>query len=125
MSARDTWIRIATFVGVTYAWSWIFMYMAIAAGEITLLPAFGGMWSPFVGILVTRLIFPDGRRRGSLSGLGWKWGKTRWRYGTSRWFRKWRCHGEHGALVQGTAGYCGRPGGHSARYCGIAYPNDV
>ena len=84
MSARDTWIRIATFVGVTYAWSWIFMYMAIAAGEITLLPAFGGMWSPFVGILVTRLIFPDGRRRGSLSGLGWKWGKTRWQ--VTSWF---------------------------------------
>jgi len=84
MSARDTWIRIATFVGVTYAWSWIFMYMAIAAGEITLLPAFGGMWSPFVGILVTRLIFPDGRRRGSLSGLGWGWGKTRWQ--VTSWF---------------------------------------
>ena len=84
MSARDTWIRIATFVGVTYAWSWIFMYMAIAAGEITLLPAFGGMWSPFVGILGTRLIFPDGRRRGSLSGLGWGWGKTRWQ--VTSWF---------------------------------------
>jgi len=78
MTPRDIWIRIATFVAVTYAFSSIFMYMVIASGEITVLTAFGGMWSPFVGVLVTRLIFPDGRRRGSLAGLGWGWGKTRY-----------------------------------------------
>ena len=78
MTPRDIWIRIATFVAVTYAFSSIFMYMVISSGEITALTAFGGMWSPFVGVLVTRLIFPDGRRRGSLAGLGWGWGKTRY-----------------------------------------------
>ncbi|MFH1689962.1 MAG: hypothetical protein ABIE42_06955 [Candidatus Eisenbacteria bacterium] len=83
-SRRDTWGRIATFVGVTYAWSFIFMGMAIKSQEITLVSAFGGMWSPFVGILVPRLIFPDGRRRGSLGGLGWGWGKTRWQ--VTSWF---------------------------------------
>jgi membrane protease YdiL (CAAX protease family) len=75
---RAVWIRVATFVGVTYVWSSIFMYMAISAGTITVAAALGGMWSPFVGLLVTRIVFPDGRRRGSLGGLGWKWGKTRW-----------------------------------------------
>lgn len=84
LSRRDTWIRIATFVGVTYVWSFIFMGIAIKAQEITLLSALGGMWSPFVGIFVTRLIFPDGRRRGSLGGLGWEWGKTRWQ--VTSWF---------------------------------------
>lgn len=84
LSRRDTWVRIATFVAVTYAWSFIFMGMAIASQEITLVSAFGGMWSPFVGILVTRLIFPDGRRRGSLGGLGWGWGRTRWQ--VASWF---------------------------------------
>jgi membrane protease YdiL (CAAX protease family) len=78
MERRDVWIRITTFVGVTYVWSWIFMAMAISAGKITVAAALGGMWSPFVGLLVTRALFPDGRRRGSLYGLGWKWGKTRW-----------------------------------------------
>jgi len=78
MERRDVWVRVATFVGVTYVWSWIFMYLAISAGKITAASAFGGMWSPFVGLLVTRIVFPDGRRRGSLGGLGWKWGKTRW-----------------------------------------------
>ena len=73
---RDVWIRIATFVAVTYGFSAIFMYMAISSGEITVVSALGGMWSPLVGVFVTRLIFPDGRRRGSLSGLGWGWGKT-------------------------------------------------
>jgi membrane protease YdiL (CAAX protease family) len=75
---RDVWIRIATFVGVTYGVSSIFMYMVISTGEITALAALGGMWSPLVGVFVTRLIFPDGRRRGSLAGLGWGWGKTRY-----------------------------------------------
>ncbi len=75
--SRDVWIRVATFVAVTYAWSSIFMYMAISSGKITAVIALGGMWSPLVGVLVTRLVFPDGRRRGSLSGLGWGWGKTR------------------------------------------------
>jgi membrane protease YdiL (CAAX protease family) len=75
---RKLWVRVATFVGVTYVWSWIFMYLAISAGKITAVAAFGGMWSPFVGLLVTRIVFPDGRRRGSLGGLGWKWGRTRW-----------------------------------------------
>ncbi len=78
MTPRDIWIRIATFVAVTYAFSSIFMYMVVSSGEITVVAAFGGMWSPFVGVLVTRLIFPDGRRRGSLAGLGWGWGKTRY-----------------------------------------------
>jgi len=77
MTRRDVWIRIATFVGVTYAFSAVFMYTAIAAGRITALTALGGMWSPFIGVLVTRLVFPDGRRRGSLTGLGWGWGRTR------------------------------------------------
>jgi membrane protease YdiL (CAAX protease family) len=75
-SPRDTWIRIATFVGVTYGFSAIFMGVAISSGEITAVSALGGMWSPLVGVFVTRLIFPDGRRRGSLSGLGWGWGRT-------------------------------------------------
>ncbi len=52
--------------------------MAISAGKITTATALGGMWSPLVGLLVTRIIFPDGRRRGSLAGLGWRWGSTRW-----------------------------------------------
>jgi membrane protease YdiL (CAAX protease family) len=78
MTPRDVWIRIATFVAVTYAFSSIFISMVVMSGEITILAAFGGMWSPFVGVLVTRLIFPDGRRRGSLAGLGWGWGKTRY-----------------------------------------------
>lgn len=78
MERSAVWIRIATFVGVTYAWSWIFMFLAISAGKITAVSALGGMWSPFVGLLVTRIVFPDGRRRGNLAGLGWKWGKTRW-----------------------------------------------
>lgn len=77
-SHRDIWLRIATFVAVTYGFSSIFMYMAISSGEITALSALGGMWSPLVGVFVTRLIFPDGRRRGSLSSLGWGWGKTRY-----------------------------------------------
>jgi membrane protease YdiL (CAAX protease family) len=76
--SRAVWARIATFVGITYVWSWIFMSMAISAGKITTIAALGGMWSPFVGLLVTRIIFPDGRRRGSLGGLGWRWGRTRW-----------------------------------------------
>lgn len=75
---RAVWVRIFTFVGVTYAWSSIFMAMAISAGKITAVAALGGMWSPFVGLLVTRIIFPAGRRRGSLGGLGWRWGSTRW-----------------------------------------------
>jgi membrane protease YdiL (CAAX protease family) len=77
MTRRDVWIRIATFAIVTYAWSSVFMYAVIASGEITALTAFGGMWSPLVGVFVTRLVFPDGRRRGSLAGLGWGWGGTR------------------------------------------------
>jgi membrane protease YdiL (CAAX protease family) len=81
MTRRDAWIRIGTFVAVTYAWSFIFMGLAIREGDITLMTALGGMWSPFVGLLVMRLIFPDGRRRGSLAGLGWKWGKTRYQLG--------------------------------------------
>ena len=84
LSRKDTWIRIGTFVAVTYAWSFIFMGMAIHHGEITLLAALGGMWSPFVGVLITRIIFPDGRRRGSLAGLGWGWGRTGWQVGS--WF---------------------------------------
>ena len=75
---QATWAQVATFVAVTYVWSWIFMYLAISAGEITPVAALGGMWSPFVGLLVTRMLFPVGRRRGSLAGLGWKWGETRW-----------------------------------------------
>ena len=82
MSNRDRWIRIALFVAVTYVWSGFFMGMAIADGDITLLTAFGGMWSPFVGLLVTRLVFPDGRRRGSLAGLGWKWSRTKYQVGS-------------------------------------------
>lgn len=78
MRPRDIWIRIATFVVVTYGMSSIFMHSAVSSGEITVVAALGGMWSPFVGLLVTRLIFPDGRRRGSLAGLGWKWGATRY-----------------------------------------------
>lgn len=78
MERRVVWVRVATFVSVTFIWSWIFMYMAVSAGTITVAAALGGMWSPFVGLLVTRIVFPDGRRRGSLAGLGWKWGKTRW-----------------------------------------------
>ena len=78
MKPRDVWIRIATFVAATYGFSSIFMYMVISSGEITYVTALGGMWSPFVGVLVTRLVFPDGRRRGSLAGLGWGWGKTRY-----------------------------------------------
>lgn len=77
MSPRDVWVRIATFVAVTYGFSSIFMYSAVSSGEITVVAALGGMWSPFVGVLVTRLFFPDGHRRGSLAGLGWKWGATR------------------------------------------------
>jgi membrane protease YdiL (CAAX protease family) len=73
---KDVWIRIATFVAVTYGFSAIFMYMAVSSGEITAVSALGGMWSPLVGLFVTRLIFPDGRRRGSLRGLGWGWGRT-------------------------------------------------
>lgn len=76
--SRAVWVRIATFVGITYVWSWIFMSMAISAGKITTVAALGGMWSPFVGLLVTQMVFPDGRRRGSLGGLGWHWGSTRW-----------------------------------------------
>lgn len=75
---RAIWTRVATFVAVTYAFSSIFMHMAVSRGEITVVAALGGMWSPFVGLLVTRLVFPDGRRRGSLAGLGWRWGKTRY-----------------------------------------------
>jgi membrane protease YdiL (CAAX protease family) len=75
-SRRAVWIRIATFVAVTYGFSAIFMSAAISSGEITAVSALGGMWSPLVGVFVTRLIFPDGRRRGSLSGLGWGWGRT-------------------------------------------------
>ncbi len=52
-SRRDTWIRTATFVGVTYVWSFFFMGMAISDGEITLLSALGGMWSPFVCFTIT------------------------------------------------------------------------
>lgn len=74
---KDVWIRVATFVAVTYAFSSIFMYMVISSGEMTAVAVLGGMWSPLVGVFVTRLIFPDGRRRGSLSGLGWGWGKRR------------------------------------------------
>jgi membrane protease YdiL (CAAX protease family) len=81
-SARDKWSRIAVFIAVTYASSGIFMAMAIRDGGISLLSALGGMWSPFVGVLVTRLVFPDGRRRGSLRGLGWRWGRTRWQVGS-------------------------------------------
>ena len=74
--ARSTWTRIALFVAVTYAFSAIFMHMAISGGEVTVVAALGGMWSPFLGVLVTRLVFPDVRRRGSLAGLGWGWGRT-------------------------------------------------
>jgi hypothetical protein len=28
------------------------------------------MWGSFVGLIVTRIIFPDGRRRGSLATAG-------------------------------------------------------
>jgi membrane protease YdiL (CAAX protease family) len=84
LTRRETWTRIATFIAVTYLWSFIFMGMAIRDGDITLVTALGGMWSPFVGVLVTRLIFPDGRRRGSLAGLGWTWGRTGWQVGS--WF---------------------------------------
>ena len=78
LTRHDVWIRIATFVIVTFAWSAVFMYAAISAGEITSLVALGGMWSPLVGVFVTRLVFPDGRKRGSLAGLGWGWGATGW-----------------------------------------------
>jgi len=75
---QSIWVRVTIFVAVTYVWSWIFMYMAISAGRITPIAALGGMWSPFVGLFVTRILYPEGRRRGSLAGLGWKWGETRW-----------------------------------------------
>lgn len=75
-------MRVALFVAVTYVWSGIFMAMAIREGGITLVSALGGMWSPFVGVLVMRLVFPDGKRRGSLAGLGWGWGQTRWQIGS-------------------------------------------
>ena len=42
LSRRDTWFGIGTFVAVTYAWSSIFMGMAIASQDITLVSAFGG-----------------------------------------------------------------------------------
>ena len=105
LSRRDTWIRIATFVGVTYVWSWIFMYMAISSGRITGATALGGMWSPFVALFVTRLVFPDGRRRGSLGGLGWKWGRTRWQL-WSYCLPLLYVGGVHGAVwVTGLAGF--------------------
>lgn len=78
--AKTAWTRIACFSGVTYAFSSIFMYLAVSNGKITAVTALGGMWSPFVGVFVTRMIFPDGRRRGSLAGLGWGWGKTHYQF---------------------------------------------
>jgi len=82
LTRREIWIRICTFIAVTYLWSFIFMGLAIRDGDITLITALGGMWSPLVGMFVTRLIFPDGGKRGSLAGLGWGWGKTRWQVGS-------------------------------------------
>jgi len=78
MKPPSVWPRVATFVAVTYGISAVFMSMCISIGHITALGALGGMWSPFVGVLVTRIVFPDGRRRGSLAGLGWGWGRTRY-----------------------------------------------
>lgn len=116
LTRRDAWIRIATFIAVTYLWSFIFMGMAIRDGDITLVTALGGMWSPFVGIFVTRLIFPDGRRRGSLAGLGWGWGKTRWQVGS--WLLPALYVGiAHAALwLTGLAGFTDASAGGIARF---------
>lgn len=73
-----TWAPLITFLGFTYAWSAVFMTQAVTTGEITVVTALGGMWGPFVALLVTRLLYPEAGRRGNLSGLGWRWGQTRW-----------------------------------------------
>ena len=77
---RDIWAQLAVFTAVTYAVASIFMYLVIREGSIRAyggLCAVGGMWSPFVGVLVTRLIF-GGEYGRTLRGLGWRWGRTRY-----------------------------------------------
>lgn len=109
--ARAIWVRIATFVVITYIWSWVFMSMAISAGEITAVAALGGMWSPFVGFLVTRMIFPDGRRRGSMGGLGWQWGSTRWQLWSYLLPLLYVGAAHAAAWAFGLSGFTGDPGG--------------
>jgi hypothetical protein len=75
---RGEWAPLGVFLSVTFLWTWVVSFVAISAGEITTFTAFGGMWGPFVGVLVTRRLFPGERRHGSLAGLGWRWGQTRW-----------------------------------------------
>jgi membrane protease YdiL (CAAX protease family) len=106
------------FIAVTYAWSAVFMAMAIRNGDITIASALGGMWSPFVGVVVMRVVFPDGGRRGNLRGLGWTWGGrsegTKWQIAS--WFLPALYVGlAHGAVwAFGLAGFVDEPIGDLA-----------
>ena len=74
MDERKT--RLALFTGLTVVFNVIFFIIIGTAGTMT---AGGGwvvfslMWSPGVAAMVTQLL-----TKGTLRGLGWGWGKTRY-----------------------------------------------
>lgn len=68
--------RSITFLLLTLAFSSIFDYIVISAGNIRAgggLFALGAMWSPGVAALITQLLYQR-----NIRGLGWGWGKTRY-----------------------------------------------
>ena len=67
--------KMATYVVLTFGLSSFFYYRIISAGGLTAsgFLVLGLMWCPGVAGMITQLVF-----QGSLKGMGWGWGMTRW-----------------------------------------------
>ncbi len=73
---QDVKKRLTMFLLLTFALSSVFYVLIIRAGSMHArggLYVAGLMWSPGVAALVTQFM-----TRGSLRGLGWRWGQTRY-----------------------------------------------
>ena len=73
---NETQKRLAWFIGLTAAFSAVFLVIIARAGSMQAgggLYVLGLMWCPGLAALLTQLI-----TRGTLRGLGWRWGRTRY-----------------------------------------------
>ena len=73
---KETRKRLGLFVGLTAAFSTVFLVLIGRAGTMQAAGGFyvaGLMWCPGLAALLTQLL-----TRGTLRGLGWQWGKTRY-----------------------------------------------
>lgn len=73
---RKTQKKLITFLSLTMLFSAIFHTLIARAGTLGSngnLLAIGLMWSPGVAALITQIMI-----EGNITGLGWRWGKTRW-----------------------------------------------